>query len=74
MIWVSAAFPSVIRISPDVSLTTIKTVILLTRILVIQVLPSLKKANDSVSFLPLLSDGFLPLITGGLRNCLGSHF
>lgn len=33
-----------------------------------------KKANDSVSFLPLLSDGFLPLITGGLRNCLGSHF
>lgn len=51
-----------------------KTVILLTRILVIQVLPSLKKANDSVSFLPLLSDGFLPLITGGLRNCLGSHF
>ena len=55
MIWVSAAFPSVIRISPDVSLTTIKTVILLTRILVIQVLPSLKKANDSVSFLPLLS-------------------
>ncbi len=58
MIWVSAAFPSVIRISPDVSLTTIKTVILLTRILVIQVLPSLKKANDSVT--PSIAVGWVP--------------
>ena len=51
-----------------------KTVILLTRISVTQVLLNLKKENDSVSFLPLLPDGFLPPYNWwSMRNCLGSR-